>query len=316
MTTKPERCVVGVDVSKGRLDVYCERRQLARAFDNDDCGIAALVSWLEPEALVVMEATGGYEGALAGALSSGGWLVAVVNPRQVRDFARSTGQLAKTDALDARVLCQFAHAVQLQARPLPEAQVRALRELLQRRGQLLAMLVAERQRLALAHGQVAKGLKIHIRWLEKRIKDLDVELEAAVRASPAWMDQLDLLAGLKGLGLQTRAWLCAGLPELGRLNRRQIAALVGVAPFNRDSGQYRGQRHISGGRAQVRTALYMATLSAVRHNAPLRAFYRRLREAGKPAKVVLVACMRKLLTIINAIFRSHQPYRVPVGSGS
>ena len=312
MTTTVQRQWVGVDVSKGRLDSYCGRRERAQSFANDASGIDALRGWLEADAAVVVEATGGYEAALVAALGCAGVVVAVVNPRQVRDYAKATGQLAKTDTLDARVLAAFAAAVQLQPRALPEVATQALRQLLQRRGQLLEMLIAERNRLGLASPRVAKSLRAHIAWLEKRITDLDRELDEQLQASPVWMAKLDLLSGLKGLGLQTRAWLIAGMPELGQLNRQRIAALAGVAPFNRDSGAHRGRRCIWGGRAEVRTAVYMATLSAVRHNPQLKAFYQRLRQQGKPTKVAMVACMRKLLTIINAVIRSGQPYQPPL----
>jgi transposase len=258
--------------------------------------------------LVVLEATGGYEVAVTAALGTAGVPVAVVNPRQVREFARGIGQLAKTDALDAAVLARFAEVVHPTPRPLPEAQAQELSALLTRRRQLLAMLIAERQRLATALLAVRPHISRHIRFLEAELADLDRQLRDAVQASPLWREQEDLLRSTPGIGPTTALALLAEVPELGQLTRKKIAALVGVAPFPCDSGKLRGRRIIWGGRARVRTALYMATLVATRHNPLIRAFYQRLCAAGKPKKVALVACMRKLLTILNAMVRHHTPW--------
>lgn len=306
---------VGVDVCKAHLDVFHSAGGERYRVSNDPAGIAQLERWLAPRPrahIIVLEATGGHEVLAATRLTAAGLPVAVVNPRQVRDFAKATGRLAKTDRLDAEVLAVFALALKLIPRPLPDAETRALEASLRRRAQLLEMLVAEKNRLLLATPPIKRQIKTHIAWLEKQIKGSDAELKRALEQSPAWQAKLDLVKDLKGIGPQTRAWLIAALPELGSLDRRRIAALVGVAPFNRDSGRYRGQRRIFGGRAPVRTALYMATLSAVRHDPRLKAHYRQLLARGKPKKVALVACMRKLLTTLNAIFRSGEPYRLSV----
>lgn len=310
---------VGIDVCKERLDVFHSGSGACACFANDNAGFAELIRWLKVQGrpqIVVLEATGGHEVWVATALSAAGHPVAVVNPRQVRDFAKASGRLAKTDRLDAEILAAFALAVKLTPRPLADAETRELEALLKRRGQLMEMLVAEKNRLLLATPTIQRQIKAHIAWLEKELGGSDTELKRALQQSPVWQAKLDLLANLKGIGPQTRAWLIAGIPELGRLDRRRIAALVGIAPFNRDSGRYRGNRHIYGGRAPVRTALYMATLSAVRHDPRLKTHYANLLARGKPKKVALVACMRKLLTIINAIFRSGEPYRLPVEAGS
>ena len=257
--------------------------------------------------VIVVEATGGYEAALVAQCAAAGLPIAVVNPRQVRAFAQAVGRTAKTDAIDAALLALFGARVQPTPRPIADAATQALGALVARRRQLLEMLGAERQRLEQAPptGPIARDLRNHIRWLERRVQDVDAEIGTAIQQSPVWRVQEDLLRSVPGIGPTVARTLLADLPELGRLDRRAIAALVGVAPFNCDSGQQRGQRHIWGGRAPVRAALYMAALVATRHNAPLGAFYHRLRTAGKPAKVALVAVMRKLLTIVNAMIK-HQ----------
>lgn len=261
-------------------------------------------------ALVVLEATGGLERTLVAHLLAAALPVAVVNPRQVRDFARATGQLAKTDRLDARVLAQFGLAVQPVQRALPDAASQDFMDQLARRRQLVEMLAMEKNRLQAApNKRVRKDITEHIAWLNKRLHASDEGLRHRVEAAPAWQAKRDLLSEVKGIGDITAMTLIACLPELGQLNRRAIAALVGVAPFNRDSGTVRGRRRIWGGRANVRVALYMATLSAVRYNATIRAFYQRLRAAGKLAKVALVACMRKLLTMLNAMLRDQTHWR-------
>lgn len=300
--------VVGIDVAKDQLDVADDSGE-AWSVSNDPVGIAELLKRLTDAELIVLEATGGYESAAAGALAAQGLPVAVVNPRQVRDFARATGELAKTDTIDARVLALFAERIRPEPRPLPDDTHGELVDLVARRRQLVEMLGAESNRLRLTRrGPVQKGIKAHVAWLEKQIKLLDQDLDRLIRQSPLWRAKDDLLQGVPGIGPTTARTLLAELPELGRLNHKEIAALVGVAPFNRDSGQLRGRRIIWGGRASVRSTLYMATLTATRYNPAIRAFYQRLRSRGKPAKLALTACMRKLLVILNAIVRSNQPW--------
>ena len=252
---------------------------------------------------MVLEATGRYEAPCAAALASAGVPVAVVNPRQVRDFAKSTGRLAKTDALDAGVLALFADRVRPEPRPLPDAETEALAAILARRRQLITMLVSEKNRAHVAAPTVQKSVAKHVRWLERELAGVDADLDSAIRASAVWRAKDDLLQGIPGVGRVLATTLLAELPELGQLTRREIAALVGVAPMNRDSGAFRGQRSVWGGRSSVRAALYMSALTAVRWNPPIRAFYERLIGKGKPKKVALVACMRKLLVTCNAIVR-------------
>jgi transposase len=260
--------------------------------------------------MVVLEATAGMEMPVAAALAAIGLPVAVVNPRQVRQFARATGRLAKTDAIDAQVLAQFAQAVQPPLRPLPDADTQQLNALVTRRHQLVEMLAAEKNRLAQAAKSVRIDIQEHIRWLERRLIDLDRDLAATVHESPIWRETDNLLQSAPGVGPVLSTTLLANLPELGRLNGKQIAALVGVAPLNRDSGRFRGKRTIWGGRARVRTALYMGTLVATRYNPVIRPFYQRLLAAGKPKKVALTACMRKLVTILNAMVRSQSSWLI------
>lgn len=297
---------IGIDVAKRQLDV-AERPSDARwEATNDGAGIAGLVERLRASgspALIVVEATGGYEIPLVAALSTAGLPVVVVNPRQVRDFARALGKLAKTDLIDAGVLAQFGEAVRPEPRAVPDELTQELHGWLARRRQLLEMVLAEEQRLAVAARGIRPQIQQHIEWLRSQLHDVDGALQRAIRQSPVWRENENLLRTTPGVGPVLATTLLADLPELGRLNRRQIAALVGVAPLNWDSGQQRGTRHIWGGRAPVRTALYMATLAAVRCNPTIRAFFERLAAAGKPRKVALVACMRKLLTILNAMMR-------------
>jgi transposase len=257
----------------------------------------------QPVTLIVLEATGGYEMPLASALGAAGLPVAIVNARQVREFARALGKLAKTDRLDAAVLAQFGEAVKPEVRPLPDEIAQTLHGWLGRRRQLLEMVHAEEQRLAMATRAVRPQIQAHIEWLRAQLREVDDQLRTLIRATPMWRDQDDLLRTVPGVGPVLATTLLADLPELGRLTRRQIAALVGVAPLNRDSGQQRGRRGIWGGRAPVRATLYMAAVAAVRWNAVIRAFYERLCAAGKPRKVALTACMRKLLTIVNAMMQ-------------
>jgi transposase len=298
---------VGIDVSKAQLDVAVRPSGETWTVAHDEAGLSGLVARLRGLAptLIVLEATGGLEVVLAGALATAALPVAVVNPRQVRDFARSTGTLAKTDRLDAQSLAHFAEALRPQPRPLPDAQAQELSALLQRRRQLVEMLTAEKNRLPLAARRVRPQLQAHITWLQQQITQFDDDLRALVRSSPLWRAKDDLLRSAPGVGPVLATTLVAALPELGTLTRQQIAALVGVAPLNRDNGTLRGRRTVWGGRAQVRTVLYMSTLVAVRHNPVLAAFYQRLRAAGKAPKVALTACMRKLLTILNAMLKHH-----------
>ena len=296
---------VGIDVSKATLDVAVLPTAEAWQAANDPVGIDGLVervAALSP-ALVVLEATGRYEAPCAAALASAGVPVAVVNPRQVRDFAKSTGRLAKTDALDAAVLALFAERVRPEPRPLPDAESEAFAAILSRRRQLITMLVSEKNRAHVAAPSVRKSIAKHVRWLEKELGGVDDDLVSAIRESAVWRAKDNLLRAIPGVGRVLATTLLADLPELGRLSRREIAALVGVAPLNRDSGAFRGQRSVWGGRSTVRAALYMSALAAVRSNPPIRAFYQRLVEAGKPKKVALVACMRKLLVTCNAVVR-------------
>ena len=303
---------VGIDISKDRLDVHIQPTQEDVSLAHDEAGVAELVRRLQgltPQ-LVVMEATGGYESPVAAALGTAGVPVAVVNPRQIRDYARATGQLAKTDRLDARIIALFAATVRPPVRPLPDAQAQQLGEVTARRRQLIDMLGAEvNRRRLLRDERLRERLNAHIAWLEEAVREVDDDLRRLVRASALWRETDDLLRSAPGIGPVTSCTLIAELPELGHLDRRRIAALVGVAPFNRDSGTMRGRRLVSGGRAQVRTVLYMATLVAVRRNPVIAAFYQRLRAGGRPGKVALVAAMRKFLTILNAIVRERRPWQ-------
>ena len=295
---------VGIDVAKAWLDVAWLGGETLR-IDYTDEAVTGVVERLRSQrpSLVVVEATGGLETALASALVAAGIAVAVVNPRQVRDYARACGRLAKTDRIDAMILAAFAAAIRPQVRELPDEHTRALSDLLARRRQLIDMRVQEKLRLQRASSVQRTSLREHIAWLDERIDRLDVELTHALRSSAAWRDKDDLLKAIPGVGSLTRATMLGLLPELGTLSRRQIAALVGVAPFNRDSGRFKGQRAIRGGRPTVRSALYMAAVSAIRCNAVIRAFAGRLKATGKPAKVIIVAAMRKLLTLLNAMIR-------------
>jgi transposase len=302
---------VGIDVSKARLDVHVLPAGAAFAVANDPDGIADLVGRLTPLGCggIVLEATGGLEVPALAALAAAGLPVSAVNPRQARDFAKACGRLAKTDAVDAHTLALFADRLPPPIRRLPDDQTQALRALLARRRQLLEMRVAEQNRLASARGAaVRRDITAHITWLTRRGGALDADLAAAIQASPVWRAKDDLLRGVPGVGPVVARTLLADLPELGTLSGKQIAALVGLAPVARDSGTRRGKRHIAGGRAAVRSALYLAALSAARYNPPLRAVRDRLRAAGKAAKVVLVAVARKLLVLLNAMIRDGQPW--------
>jgi transposase len=303
--------VIGIDVSKSELTIAVYPSGEAWTSETTTAALEVLVTRLAAlgPALVVLEATVGYETPIAAACAAAGLPVAVVNPRQVRAFAHALGQTAKTDDIDATVLAVFGARVQPVPRALPDAATQALAALVSRRRQLLDMLGAEQRRLAQATTTpVRRDLRTHIRWLQRRVADVDADLTQRIQRSPLWRVQDNLLQSVPGIGPTTARTLLAELPELGHLDRRRIAALVGVAPFNRDSGQWRGHRTIWGGRAPVRATLYMAALVATRHNPPLRAFYQRLRAAGKAPKVALVAVMRKLLTMINAMVRHQQPW--------
>jgi len=307
-----ERRFIGIDVAKDRLDVHVRPGGEAFTVARDSEGLAALVERLGGLAptLVVLEATGGFEIAVAAALAGARLPLAVVNPRQIRDFARATGRLAKTDALDAEAIALFAERIRPEPRPVADAQARALAELVARRRQVVEMIVAEGNRRRQAHAKrLRERLDAHLAWLQKELSQIERDLDDAVRGSPAWRANENLLTSVPGIGNATARMLIAEVPELGRLDRKKIAALVGLAPFNRDSGTMRGRRTIWGGRASVRAALYMAALVASRHNPVIAAFYRRLLAAGKPKKVALTACMRKLLVILNALIRDQKPWQ-------
>lgn len=301
----------GIDVSKDRLEVGIQPESDIFSVTNDEGGIRDVVERLAKLnlTLVVVEATGGFETEVVAALAAAGIPVAVINPRQARDFAKATGRLAKTDAIDAGVLAEFAQAVRPEARALPDNQASELKALAARRRQLTGMLVAEKNRLALAQKAVRPHIQAHISWLEGELIRLDGDLAALIKDNPAWQNKDVLLRSVPGVGAVISVTLLSGLPELGTLNRKQIAALAGVAPLNRDSGKMKGKRSIWGGRAPVRRALYMGTLVATRFNPVIKEFYDRLIAAGKPPKVALVACMRKLLTILNVMIRHQTSWR-------
>ena len=307
-----EAIYVGIDVAKAQLDVAVRPTDDRWVVSNDDGGIHQLMSRLkalEP-ALVVLEATGGLELSIVAALAAEESPVVVVNPRQVRDFAKATGKLAKTDALDAAVLAHFAEAVRPPVRPLRGAETQDLNSLTARRHQVMTMLVSEKNRLSAATTvAVRPRIEAHIAWLQRELDDLDKSLRETLRKSPVWREKDDLLRTVPGVGEQLSLTLLAYLPELGTLDRRQVAALVGVAPFNRDSGTLRGRRTVWGGRARIRAVLYMGALAASRYNPIIRDFYQRLVAAGKPKKLALTACMRKLLVILNSMLKHRSPWR-------
>ena len=304
--TEAPNCYAGIDVAKDRLDVVLRPSGKYLRTGNEERGIDSLVSWLRKEdvALVVLEATGGLEREVSAALATEGFAVAVVNPRQVRDFAKATGRLAKTDKIDAAVLAHFAEAVRPEPHPLADADARELGAIVLRRRQVLAMITAEGNRARTAPKPVRRRIEAHLRWLRKELERVNEELERTLRESPIWRERDDLLRSVPGVGPTLSATLLAEMPELEHLDRRRLAALAGVAPLNRDSGTLRGIRTVWGGRSGVRTTLYMATLSATRHNPAIREFYGRLCAKGKPKKVALTACMRKLLAILGAVLRN------------
>lgn len=303
---------VGIDVSKACLDVAVFTDSKCRSFANDGKGIRSLVDWLSKlhPNLIVLEATGGLEIPVVGALGASLLPVVVVNPRQVRDFAKATGVLAKTDKIDALILARFGEAVRPQVRPLKDKQAQELSAVIARRRQVVEMLVAEKNRLNNTPPRVRKQVKAHINQLKKHLGSIDNDLQKLIKDSPLWREKEALLRSVPGVGPILSTTLLSGLPELGSLNRRQIAALVGVAPFNRDSGTFRGRRCVWGGRANVRAVLYMGTISAIRCNPVIRDFYLRLCDAGKAPKVAITACMRKLLTILNAMLKSQTAWGV------
>ena len=305
-----EAIYVGIDVAKARLDIAVRPTEDRWSITYNQKGVDELVPQLKAldPAMVLLEATGGLEFSLVAVLAAAALPVVVVNPRQVRDFARATGKLGKTDSIDAAVLAHFAEAVRPPVRPLRDADTQILNSLVARRHQVMTMIVAEKNRIGSAAAAVRPRIEAHIAWLEDELKDLDKGLRQTVRRSPVWREKDDLLRTVPGVGEQLSLTLLAYLPELGTMGRRQIAALVGVAPFNRDSGTLRGKRSVWGGRARVRAALYMATLVASRHNPVIKDFYQRLLAAGKPKKLALTACMRKLLLILNAMVKSGQPW--------
>jgi len=300
----------GIDVSKARLDVSLLPSGESWSTGNDAAGIELLLRRLQEQAptLIVLEATGGYEATLAASLAHAGFAVVVANPRQVRHFAKATGQLAKTDRIDARVLALFAERVRPEPRALPDEKAQLLDALLTRRRQVLEMLTAEKNRHAMAPAPLKRSITQHIRWLERELEGVGRDIERMIKESPLWRTKDDLLQSVPGVGPVLSRTLIGQLPELGRLSRKEIAALVGVAPLARDSGTLRGRRTVWGGRAPVRSALYMGALVASRHNPVIRDFYLRLLAAGKPRKVAFTACMRKLLTILNAMARTQTPW--------
>lgn len=321
MSATSEQIFIGIDVSKATLDLAVRGQAKAQQFANTDAGIGALIDSLakrkDSVAVVLMEATGGLERLAATALCLAGYAVMVVNPRQAHDFAKALGFLSKTDKSDAQALAQFAHTLYSSDRRdklllrLPTVQQDMLAAIVTRRSQLVVMRVAEGNRLASSHPTQKKSIQAVLKVLERQLKELDADIAGSL--GKHFKEKLDLLKGMKGVGVSTQAALMASLPELGSLSTREIGKLVGVAPLNRDSGTMKGKRVTWGGRADVRSALYMACLSAVRHDPLIKAFYQRLRAAGKPAKVALVACMHKLLTIMNAIIKSGKPWQAGHG---
>lgn len=303
---------VGIDVSKDRLDVAASPEDKGLSFNRDECGISSLVTCLtklQPK-LIVLEATGGLEMPVVAALAAACLPVVVVNPRQVRDFAKATGTLAKTDGIDARILSRFGEAVRPKVRPLKSEESQQLSAMLTRRRQVVEMLVAEKNRFSSATQFVRKEIQTHLDWLERHLAEIDAKLNQLIKETPVWREKEELLRSVPGVGPVLCTTLLADLAELGSLNRRQIAALVGVAPFNRDSGLFRGKRCVWGGRAHVRAMLYMGTIAAIRFNPVIKAFHQRLSKTGKAPKVVITACMRKLLTILNAMLKTQTAWTV------
>jgi transposase len=305
-----DRLFVGIDVSKDTLDIHTVPTQDSWKLGNDEQGITTLIERLKSVApsLVVMEATGGLEVALAAALAGAGLPTVVANPRQIRDFAKALGKLAKTDRIDAQVIARFAEMVRPEPRSLPDEQSQELEDLITRRRQLIGMIVMEKNRRSAARPRVRSQIQSHLDWLSSELAKVDSEMDHMLRNSPIWREKDNLLQSVPGVGSNLSKTVLAELPELGNLDRRKIAALVGVAPLNRDSGTLRGKRSIWGGRRSVRSALYMATLVATKWNPVIKPYYQRLLAAGKAKKAALVACMRKLLTILNSIIKHQKPW--------
>lgn len=301
----------GIDVSKDYLDIAIRPTKDQFRLPNTDEGIDAFVQQLRPlnPSLIVMEATGRYHQLVLSRLLAAGLPAVAINPRQARDFARAIGRLAKTDAIDADVLAEFAEKIRPELRSIADEATQELEAICTRRRQLVSMLSAEKNRLHTAAKRIRSEIQKHIRWLEKQISQLEKDLDQQIRSSPAWREKDDLLRSCKGIGPITTHTVLSCLPELGTLSGRRIAALVGVAPFNDDTGRHKGPRHVRGGRLDVRAVLYMATLAAIRHNQTIRDFHRRLIAAGKAKKVAITACMRKLLTILNAMLRDKKPWQ-------
>lgn len=298
---------IGIDVAKDSMEVAVHESQEKWSFTNDETGIAKLITRMKKLklSLIVMEATGGYEVAVAAELHSLSFPVAVVNPRHIRDFARSVGILAKTDALDAKVIARYAAMVQPTPRSLPTEETRRLGVIMMRRRQIVAMRTAEKNRLHQADPAIKGRIKVHITWLEQELDDINKELKQMIESNPEWKEKSDIIQSVPGVGQNLAMTILSDFPELGQLNRKQAAALSGVAPFNRDSGAMRGKRSIWGGRGVVRTAVYMSIISAIRFNPQIKVFYQRMVQAGKIRKVAMVACMRKLLCILNVMLKNH-----------
>jgi len=306
MTEREKEVFVGIDVSKDKLDVAVRPSGEILSFSNDEDGISLMVDFIKPLSplLIVLEATGGLETASVGILAAKGLPVVVINPRQVRDFAKATGKLAKTDAIDAHVIARFGEAVRPEIRPLKDQETQKLDALITRRRQIVEMITAEKNRLGSATSWTRKDIQNHIAWLEKCLMKADKDLNNLLRKSPVWREKNDILRSTPGVGPVLSMTLLSNLPELGTLNRKQIAALVGVAPLNRDSGLFRGKRKIWGGRASIRSVLYMSVTFAIRFNPLIKKFYQHLRNAGKVHKVAMTACMRKLLIILNTMIKN------------
>jgi transposase len=306
-----DKIYAGVDVSKATLDVAISNQTEIKSFPNHESGIKQVVRYLKKHelTLTVMEATGGLEKLLAASLVEASIPVVVVNPRQVRDFAKAKGKLAKTDSIDARILVEFGNDIHPEVRPLTDKQTDEIKALLVRRQQIMDMITMENNRLWQADIKVLPSIQDHLKWLKQDLENIDNDLNDKIQKSPIWREKDNLLQSVPGVGPVLSITLMGALPELGTLTRKQIAALAGVAPFNRDSGKYRGKRTTKGGRTRVRPALYMATLVATRYNPVIKAHYAHLIEMGKVKKVALVACMRKLLTILNAMLRDNKPWQ-------
>jgi transposase len=305
---------IGIDVAKDTLEVADHESQQNWSFTNDESGTVKLIRRMKKlgPRLIVLEATGGYEIEIAAELHSQGFPVAVVNPRYIRDFARSAGILAKTDVLDARVIARYAATMQPAARTLPAEETRQLGGIMMRRRQIIAMRTAEKNRLQQADPAVKGRIKVHIVWLEQELDDINKELKQMIESNPEWKEKSDIIQSVPGVGQNLAITILSDFPELGQLNRKQAAALTGVAPFNRDSGLMKGKRSIWGGRGVVRAAVYMCIVSAIRFNPQIKSFYQRLVKAGKLRKVAMVACMRKLLCILNVMLKNHTTWNYPV----